>query len=723
MKVLEEQQTWPDWWLALRASDKHTSPALAALLCAMHEDLHAMLLADDFVSEHHLPMVLAILLKLDVDDETLIAACLNHLHGRGSDVPLDEINLPRASLGMASELAKLNRFSQGKRLFLDSDSPEGLRRLLLALIDDIRVVLIILAEQLACMRALSQAPQQLAEQYATVTSHIYAPLANRLGIWQLKWELEDLAFRYLHRDTYKRIASMLDERRADREGYLQKVSQEINRLMKQAGIEAEISARPKHIYSIWRKMQRKHLDFDQLFDIRAIRLLVKSLPDCYSALGMIHSRWPHVPGEFDDYIATPKGNNYQSLHTAVVGPEGKTLEVQIRTFEMHDHAEKGVAAHWRYKEGGGEDSQLQKRINWMRKLLEGRDEKDNEGLYEEFEASVAEDRVYVLTPKGKVLDLAQGSTVLDFAYHVHTDIGHRCKGAKVNGRIVPLTTVLRTGERVEVLTQKEPSPSRDWMQAHLGYLASSKARSKVRQWFRQADREHNLNDGRDILDRECRRLAVDKITREKLPAKMGLQSMDELAIGLGQGDITAGQLARHIQDILAPSEDKFLPMFRRGSQKLEKTGKGLSVAGVGGLMTSLARCCSPVPGDEITGYITQGRGVTIHRSDCSNILKAREKESPRLIPVYWGQEKAGAYPVDIVIRAYDRKGLLKDISGVLTNQNTHVVAVKTVSDDASGEIHFHFTLKIMDFEQLSAVMSRLGAVSNVINVEREGARH
>ncbi|MGH8164086.1 MAG: RelA/SpoT family protein, partial [Rhodanobacteraceae bacterium] len=455
------------------------------------------------------------------------------------------------------------------------------------------------------------APQRRA--LAQLTADIHAPLANRLGIWQVKWELEDLAFHYLQPETYKRIAALLDERRADREAWIGRCADTLREALREQGIDADVAGRPKHIHSIWKKMQRKGVEFGELYDIRALRVLTGGIGDCYAALGTVHTLWPNLPGEFDDYIARPKGNDYRSLHTAVIGPDGKTLEVQIRTREMHRAAELGVAAHWRYKEGGGADAAYQKRVAWMRRLLEARDEDGEDGaaLLAGLRGELAEERVYLLTPKGEVFDLAAGASVLDFAYHVHTMVGHRCRGAKVNGRIVPLTPQPVSGDRVEILTAKEPAPRRDWLSPHQGFLHTASARGKLRAWFRRAEAETNLAAGKQILDRELKRLAMSERAAERMHAKLGQKSHEELLIALALGEVGTGALARALGETEPPSAPAITTTKSSSRAPLLKAG-ALTIEGVGNLLTTLARCCQPLPGDAVMGFITRGRGVTVH---------------------------------------------------------------------------------------------------------------
>ena len=580
---------------------------------------------------------------------------------------------------------------------------EGLRRLLLAIVRDLRVVFILLARQVVRMRAAVQAPDAERRALARLAADIHAPLANRLGIWQLKWELEDLAFRYLQPDVYRRIAGLLDERRGDREAWIAVAKAQLRGALANAGIEADIAGRPKHIYSI----------------LRALRLLVADVATCYAALGVVHTLWPPVPGEFDDYIANPKGNQYQSLHTAVVGPEGRTLEVQIRSHEMHRHAELGVAAHWRYKEGGSSDASFERKIAWMRQLLEGMDARDDDAaLLAGFRTEVVEDRIYLLTPKGQVIDLPRDSTVLDFAYAIHTDVGHRCRGAKVNGRIVPLTFRPATGDRVEVLTGKTIEPRRDWLSTQHGFLSTHRAREKVRAWFKRVDLAQNLAAGRAVLDRELKRLALQPPSLDALPARFNLRTHDELLEALAFGDVTTGQLARALHELSAPPREE-PPAGPAPAPARAPSGDGtIVIEGVGNLLAQLARCCQPLPGDAISGFITRGRGVSVHRTDCAQLAKLRERDANRIVLVEWGRRAQATYDVDVVVRGYDRKGLHKDVSNAIASANVHVVAVDARVDPRKGIAEMNYALRVADFGQLSGVLAQLLAVPNVIDARR-----
>ncbi|MGH8215527.1 MAG: RelA/SpoT family protein [Rhodanobacteraceae bacterium] len=595
---------------------------------------------------------------------------------------------------------------------------EGLRRLLLAIIRDLRVVYLLLARQLAEMRTADALPEARRRELALRTRDIHAPLANRLGIGQWKWELEDLALRYLQPDLYRRIAGLLDERRADREAWIGRCVAELREALATHGIAATVNGRAKHIYSIWRKMQRKGIGFGELYDIRALRVLTGSVADCYAVLGVVHALWPIIPQEFDDYIARPKGNHYRSLHTAVIGPDGKTLEVQIRTEDMHRGAELGVAAHWRYKEGGSGDDAYEARVAWMRKLLEARAEgEDDSALLAELRSELAEERVYLLTPKGEVIDLQAGATVLDFAYHVHTMVGHRCRGAKVNGRIVPLAYQPASGDRVEILTAREAAPSRDWLSPQLGYLNTASARGKVRAWFRREDLAANVAAGRQLLEREARRLAFPDEVLERLPAKLGRKGRDDLLVALSLGEVGTAQLTRAMLEMSSPPPAASVAPSRLRQREAGKPGS-LTVEGIGNLLTALARCCRPLPGDEVTGYVTRGRGVTVHRADCVSLSRLRARNPERVIEVRWQSAPDRAYEVAIAVVGYDRRDLQRDVTNVIANSGARIVASETRSDRDVGEVAMHFALRVHDYGELSALLAKVGAVANVTDVRR-----
>ena len=602
-------------------------------------------------------------------------------------------------------------------------SAEGLRRLLLALIEDVRVVLIALAWQLVKLR---QAKNDAVEAgiLAREVMLIHAPLANRLGVWQLKWELEDLAFRFDQPEDYRRIAKLVAERRADRERFIVSFIEKLTSTLNDAGISGEVKGRPKHIYSIYKKMQRKGLDFNELFDVRAVRVLVDDLPACYSVLGLVHTAWQPVPGEFDDYITMPKGNNYQSLHTAVVGPQGKVVEVQIRTHEMNEHAELGVASHWRYKEGGPTDPAFDNKIAVMRQLLDsGEDKLDDESLLESFQTAASEDRIYVLTPKGQVIDMVLGATVLDFAYHIHTEVGHRCQGAKVHGRIVPLTYRLQTGQRVEILTGKHPRPSRDWLNPHLGYIRGARARSKVRQWFRHENLEENLRQGKELVEADLKRMGLVPADLKEVPARFNFNSVEDLYAAVGNGDLTVGQVVHAVErhrdkDTELTADDLITRTPKRGKKRKNREGSDVTIEGVGNLMTSIARCCQPVPGDAICGYITRGRGVTIHRADCPNALRWQKEENPRLIQVRWRKQVESGYRVSLLISAYNRRELIKDISSLLATSEVSVTDINSRVDESTEEVNIRLQVSVRDFQQLSDLLRGLNAIPNVFEACR-----
>ncbi|OGT60547.1 MAG: GTP diphosphokinase [Gammaproteobacteria bacterium RIFCSPHIGHO2_12_FULL_63_22] len=604
---------------------------------------------------------------------------------------------------------------------------EGLRRLLLAIIRDLRVVLILLSEQLERLRAAANAPPDEQKALAELTADIHAPLANRLGIWQLKWELEDLAFRYLQPETYQRIARLLDEKRTGRERFIEEAKQKIRSTLAEAGINAQVDGRPKHIFSIWKKMQRKGLDFSELYDIRAIRVLVDDVADCYAALGLVHQLWTPVPSEFDDYIAKPKGNDYRSLHTAVIGPEGRTLEVQIRTHAMHEHAELGVAAHWRYKEGGKGEASFERKVAWMRQLLEQREGDDETTLLAGFNTELLEDRIYLLTPRGEVVDLPQGGTVLDFAYHVHTEVGHRCRGAKVNGRIVPLDYKPASGDRVEIMTNKTGEPRRDWLLASNGFLASGRARDKVRAWFHKLDRARNLQAGKDMLDKELRRVAMMQADLAPVLEKFHMASVEDLQLALALGDMGASQVSRalhdHAQAVLqaqSPTPAKpDKPVARPRPRSVDQSSR-FTVEGVGNLLSQIARCCQPVPGDAIVGYLTRGRGVSIHRRNCTSVQRLIAAQPDRELPVNWGQAASSRYEVGIQVRAYDRKWLLKDVTNVIAQAEVNILGISSHLDEARGLADIRVTLKVSDFEQLSQLLAKLDTVPGVQDARRLG---
>jgi len=568
------------------------------------------------------------------------------------------------------------------------------------------------------LRQLKLADAVEQQEVARESLEIFAPIANRLGIGQLKWELEDLAFRYLEPDTYKQIAQNLDEKREEREQFIVDVVDKIKQISSKDGISAEIYGRPKHIYSIWKKMTTKRRSFNELFDVRAVRVVVDTIAECYVVLGLVHSQWRHIDKEFDDYIANPKENGYQSLHTAVYGLGGKPVEIQIRTKQMDEFAEHGVAAHWRYKEAGSSKRNINSGIESLRKLLDSTKSNDEE-LMESFRTEMFNDRVYVLTPEGRVIDLPEGGTPLDFAYAVHTEIGHRCRGAKVNGRIVQLTYELQNGERVEILTTKEATPRRDWLISHLGFIKTSRARNRIRGWFRKQDKEKNYTEGKALCDREFKRHGI-KPELSKVVQHFKLESIDDFYINLGRGDISLAQMSammhefeekqRHKETVQLPSKPTL--------KQVKKTSSSVNVLGVGNLLTTIANCCMPVPHDDIVGFITKDRGVSVHRIDCKNILHLKDKDQARLVEVEWGDSDIHNYPVNLLIQANDRHGLLTDISRTLSDDKVNVVAVNTMSNKKDQSARMSVTIEIRDLQQLSRIMDKISQLRNVIDVTR-----
>jgi GTP pyrophosphokinase len=668
--------------------------------------------------------MLAVLAPLQADEDVLLAGLLVPMfHGRRFDTEQALPAFGEAAVRLATELEKVGDsgippdWNPGQAL--KPEQAEGLRKLLLALASDVRLVLIRLALQLVHLRGVKSRPDPEQRRAALETHEIYAPLASRLGIWQIKWELEDLAFRYSQPEEYKRIAGWLRAKRAEREQYIEDVKRELGRELDELGIGAEITGRPKHIYSIWRKMQRKSLRFEQVMDVLAVRVMVGSVAECYAALGVVHGLWPYVPGEFDDYIATPKGNNYRSLHTAVIGPGKLPLEVQIRTREMHDHAELGVAAHWQYKEGRKVEASFQQKIVWLRQLLEPSQREGAEpDLLAGLQAEVFEDRVYALSPKGEVVDMPKGATPLDFAYQVHTDLGHRCRGARVNGRIVTLDYKLANGDTVEIIPSKHPHPSRDWLVPQLGFLASPRNRSKVRAWFRKQDEAQNREQGKQMLERELDRLGVRAPPLPEILADLGLSHADALYQGLGEGELTLAQVAGAVHRRLHEQEPVPRPP-RLHKPSVGGDSPGMIVDGVGDLLSTIARCCRPVPPEQILGYITVGRGVSIHRATCANLLRLREENPQRVLAVDWGQPAdERTFPVVVRVEAFDRRGLVRDVSGVLADERISIEAMSTHTNPADNIATMDVTVKVHGLDELSRLLSRFSTLPNVISSRR-----
>jgi len=610
---------------------------------------------------------------------------------------------------------------------LATEQSDALRRMLLSIVSDVRLVVVRIALQLYRLREAKPSKNSRPEsadrrrQLAIETQEIYAPLANRLGIWQLKWELEDLAFRFLEPTTYKQIATALNEKRQERESFIAEVRTTIQSALTAAGISANISGRPKHIYSIWKKMQQKNRRLDEIYDIRAVRILVNDVSECYAVLGLIHGLWPSLPGEFDDYIANPKENNYRSLHTGVTGPDGRTLEVQVRTHEMHRHAELGVAAHWRYKEGAAAASGFDRKIQLLRQIIEpgeiGGEKAAGRELLEQVRGDAFNDRVYAVTPRGDVVDLPAGATPLDFAYHVHTQIGHRCRGAKVNGRIVPLTYQIQNADSIEIVTGKQAQPSRDWLSPHLGYLAASRSRSKVRNWFRARNRDQNLRQGREVVERELGRLNATDLTAEQIAKQLRTGDSDAMYVAIGAGDISSASVASAVANILQP-DAKPVSKRRRGSTAAA-TKTDIAINGVGDLLYKLARCCRPLSPEPVAGYITLGQGVSIHRQNCGNLLSLQSKNPERVIPVEWNHSSEALYPAKLSVHAYDRTGLLRDVSTVLTDEKVGVESLTTKVNKRSLQAEIDIALTVPGLPALSQVIARLEQLANVTSVRRQ----
>lgn len=686
--------------------------------------------------------ITSILMSLNMDFESLQVSFLYPVYeiGKMNKAEVEEKFGPRVAklLQSVRDMEAIRYLQNLKANQKTSDAQvDRVRRMLLAMVDDVRAVVIKLAERIAVIRDAKYEQEETKMIIAKEVSNIYAPLANRLGIGQLKWELEDLAFRCLHPKTYKQIAACLGERRVEREKYIENFIKELTELLAKEGITGEIYGRPKHIYSIWRKMQKKHLEFNELYDVRAVRVILDKLPDCYAALGVIHTRWQHIPKEFDDYIANPKPNGYQSIHTVVYGDGNKPVEIQIRTEAMHNMAESGVAAHWKYKEGSGQASGAEERINFLRKLLAWRDDMVESGaLLEEFRTQVFEDRVYVFTPRGEVIDLPTGSTPLDFAYTVHTMVGHRCIGAKVDGRIVPYTYQLKTGQQVEIITQKEPNPSRDWINADNGFLKTAKARSKVQAWFRKVDYDRNLVAGSEILDKEVARhnlnLNKDQVAsfiKDKL-SRFNVKSVDDVMAGIGAGDIKVSQVIGYLQERLgriASNEQKeealnALVTSKTNAQLLaqkQNHNKGsIVVDGVGNMMTHIARCCQPIPGDRILGFITQGRGISIHREDCSQLKQLMKDNPQRVVPAEWGDTGGSGFTITIRIIAQDYSGLLRDITTIIAGEKINVLGVRSKIDRQQDVAIIDIDLLLNKIDSLDRTLKKVKEEVNALSVER-----
>jgi GTP pyrophosphokinase len=668
-----------------------------------------------------------ILAELQLDEASILAAILYRAVREGrlslaqvrKDFDDEVATLIEGVLRMAA-ISAIQNTSEESVLGQREAQVDSLRKMLVSMIDDVRVALIKLAERTAAIRAVKDAPEDKRIKVAREVFNIYAPLAHRLGIGHLKWELEDVSFRYLEPVAYKKIATLLDEKRLARQDYISDVVKTLTHELEHSGIECEVNGRAKHIYSIWRKMKRKDIEFSQVYDVRAVRILVPSLRDCYASLGVIHSLWRHIPHEFDDYIANPKENGYQSLHTAVIGPESKGMEVQIRTQEMHEDAELGVCAHWKYKgtDTNAKDAAYEQKIAWLRQVVEWHEEiGDLPELMSDLRSDINPDRIYVFTPDGHVVDLPPTATSVDFAYRVHTEIGHCTRGAKVNGRIVPLTYQLKTGEQIEILTSKEARPSREWLNQDSGYINTARARAKVAHWFKLQAKDTNQEEGRLLLMRELDRLDLARVPLSEVATAMNMKNAEDLFAAIGAGDIRLGQVVSYISrqtDIKQPQQE--LPLLKAAT--VASKNKDISIRGVGHLLTQIAQCCQPVPGDDISGYVTLGRGVSVHRQDCENIMHHERTEPQRILEVSWGGKVSQMYPVDIDISAYDRTGLLRDVSLVLANSDVNVVAVNTKSEKKDHLAHMQITVEIDSLSKLGRVLNKLNQLPNVLTVRR-----
>ncbi len=715
-------------WVNRYLSDADDASTLLALIKQV-EALVAKHDANDTLLIGRARELIEILAPLNMDIETLQAAVIFVVFDAGlmTEEQMLELfgdkltTLVNSVVTMnAIGALKVNEQSRNAEPQIDN-----IRKMLLAMVEDVRAVVIKLAERICLLREVKNADEETRVLLAREIADIYAPLANRLGIGQLKWELEDISFRYLHPDTYKDIAKQLDGKRMDREIYIENFVNQLQKRLDEEQIRAKVYGRPKHIYSIWKKMRGKDLTFDELFDVRAVRIVTERLQDCYGALGVVHTLWHHIPKEFDDYVANPKPNGYQSIHTIVVGPEGKTVEIQIRTEQMHEDAELGVAAHWKYKEGTtGKQSGYEEKINWLRKILQWQEDVAESGnLVDEVRSQVFEDRAYVFTPNGDVVDLPMGSTVLDFAYYIHSQVGHKCIGAKVDGRIVPFTYQVETGERVEIITSKHPNPKRDWLNPNLGYIKASRTRSKIQHWFKQQDRDKNIVAGREMLEAELARSGLTLKDAHSAVERFNMVGMDDLLAGIGGGDVRLNQVVNHVQSRMrvneVSEEEALEDLLKKNQARATGKGKGqVEVNGVGNLLSHIAKCCQPVPGDEIFGFITKGRGISVHRADCEQVKELMRVHPERSVDVVWGENYSGGYKLKLKVLANDRSGLLRDLTSVLAAEKSNVLAMSSSSDVKTQTAAIELELELYNLEGLSRVIAKLSQVVGVIEARR-----
>ena len=676
-----------------------------------------------------------ILSELKLDHESIIAALLLGVPAVLNDAEVQieqlfgaEIATMVQGVSRMGQMQEMQAMQAAQAHFVDQNErqqqTESLRKMLLAMVQDARVVLVKLAERTQALRFLMKGDVQRRQEAAQSALTIFAPLANRLGVGQIKWELEDLSMRALEPETYQQLAAALDERRADRERYIEQAMTSLSDELSKAGIKAEVSGRPKHIYSIYRKMQRKATDLNKVYDIRALRVLVNEVKDCYAALSVVHNLWTPIAEEFDDYIVKPKANNYRSLHTAVIDPENNPLEVQIRTYQMHQHAEYGVAAHWRYKESAElktkRDVEFDEKLGWLRQILEWGNEVAETGkLLREFKESLLQESIYVLTPQGKIVDLPKGATPVDFAYTVHTSLGHRCRGAKVDGVMQPLNTPLKTGQRIEITAVKQGGPSRDWLNPELGFVVSHRAKSKVRQWFKQQQIEQTIAQGRTIVEAELKREGATAVNLDDCASRAGFSKLDTFFIAAANGEISLRDIQTAIRTTRkteAKPEPTTAQIFEQRIGKTEQAGKGILIIGVGKLLTGLARCCKPVPPDVIIGFVTRGKGITIHRQACPNVQRIKSISAERLIAAEWGEAQDEVFPIDIEVIAIDRQGLLRDISDIFSREKINVAHVNTMTKNMQAK--GLFTIEVKGTEQLRRVLSLIKDVAGVMEARR-----
>ncbi|GLX85029.1 GTP pyrophosphokinase [Thalassotalea loyana] len=670
-----------------------------------------------------------ILAELNLDKDSLCAAFIYPLvEYKAMSLEQVEEQFSQSVFGLVKgvdQMDAIKTLQQGNSSQVAAKQIDNIRKMLLAMVDDVRAVVVKLAERLCYLRIVKNAEEETRVLAAKETANIYAPLANRLGIGQLKWELEDISFRYLHPDTYMKIAKMLDGKRLERERYMTDFVANLQSQLEKMNVKGTVYGRPKHIYSIWKKMNQKSLDFEQLFDVRAVRILVEELQDCYGALGAVHTNWKHLPSEFDDYVATPKPNGYQSIHTVVLGPEGKAVEVQIRTEAMHQDAELGVAAHWKYKEGSasGKKTGFDEKVNWLRKILQWQEDVSESGeILDELRSQVFEDRIYAFTPNGDVIDLPLGSTPLDFAYYIHTNVGHCCIGAKISGRIVPFTYQLQTGDQVEILTSKNPNPSRDWLNPNLGYLHSGRARAKVQSFFRLLDRDKNIAAGKELLEAESTRSQTPLTQLPEIIEKFNMTTVEDVYAAIGTGNIRLQQVMNYLQQLIKKSlpEEELDPqsLVRQSVPSKTTSDNAITVSGVGNLLTHMAKCCQPVPGDEIEGFITQGRGISVHRKDCEQLANSLSQHPERGVEVQWGDDVRSTYQVTIAIISGDRAGLLRDVSTLIANERISILGMQSHTDKTKQNSRMNITMEIANAEVLARLTNKILQLDDVSEVIR-----